>query len=109
MQRRALPREQTSLTLVKQGVSHGVQGVETKGRGRVLCTMRFLTVLWVDGERVGNDGMVVVSGKWVLEGEVGGRAYIFSPALLVGRLLKPSISPTSLTRSQVMKSAILQD
>jgi hypothetical protein len=109
MQRRALPRERTSPTLAKQGVSYGVQGVETEGRGRVSYTVRFLAVLWAGGERVGNNGMAVVSGKWVPEGEVGGWAHIFSPVLPVGRPLKPSISPTSSTRSQVKKSAVLQD
>jgi hypothetical protein len=62
-------------------------------------------------ERIGDGlaifGIAVVSGKWVLEGEVGGRVYIFSLALPIGRLFKPSISLTPLIRSQVIKSAVL--
>jgi hypothetical protein len=94
----------------RQGVSREAQGVETEGRGaggRFSCAVPCLAVLWAGRERVGDDGMAFVSGKWVPEGEVGGQAHIFSPALPVGRPFKPSISPTSSTRSQVMKSAVL--
>jgi len=108
MQRRALPRGRTSPTIARQGASRGVQGVEAgRGRGRFSCAVPCLAVLWAEGERAGNEGMAVVSGKWALEGAVGGRAHIFSSAFPVGQPFKPSISPTSSTKSQVMKSAVL--
>jgi hypothetical protein len=86
------------------------RGVETEGRGArggSSCAVPCLVVLWAGGEWASDNDMAVMSCKWALEGAVGGRAHIFSLALPVGRSFKPSISPTSSTRSQVMKSAVL--
>jgi hypothetical protein len=38
---------------------------------------------------------------------VGGQAHIFGLVLPIGRLFKPSISPTSLIRLQVIKLVVL--
>jgi hypothetical protein len=79
-----------------------VQEAETEGRGagggfHALC--RVLPCFRRMGNRLAMFGMAVVSGRWALEGEVGGRVHIFSSALPVDRPFKPSISPTPSTRS----------
>jgi hypothetical protein len=61
-----LPYKWTSPTLARQGASYGVQGVETgrgRGRGKFLYTIPFLAVFWTDGERAGDNGIVVANGK----------------------------------------------
>jgi hypothetical protein len=52
----------------------------------------FLAVLWADGERAGDGGMAVVSGKWAQKARLEGD---LRSALPVGRPYKPSVSPTS--------------
>jgi hypothetical protein len=66
----------------------------------------FLAVFWADGERAGDDGMAVANGKWAQSARWKDGP-IFTSELPVGRPYKPSVSPTSSTKSQVMKSTIL--
>jgi cellulose synthase/poly-beta-1,6-N-acetylglucosamine synthase-like glycosyltransferase len=77
-----------------------VQGVEFS------CTVPFLAVFLADRERAGNSGMAVVNGKWVQRARWKDGP-IFTSVLPIGRLYKPSISPTSSKRLQVMKSTVL--
>jgi hypothetical protein len=97
MQRRALPRGWISPALAKSKayLTECRKQRPKQGEGRFSCAVPCLAVLWADGERAGDDGMAVVSGKWAPEAAVGGRAHIFSSALPVGRPFKPSVFPTS--------------